>query len=1095
MVIEIKPNAKPSVLQYANLHNFILDENALVTVGIVDDRKIVQRGGMDIISLSYSSFFFSMVPPTFNENFVIVLTATSVKINDVFKKVDKQFVLLTPPQINEICDNAVDAFIMAEHEEAIRSSTLLTSLQTKLKIEPLEYGIDNYKSISRCNNEWLWTTPTPNEKNACDTGLVIKKISSSISQDSENTAGDMDSEGNIHSNDNEIDQADVNDNEQMNICETLSVTMEASQTLLKRRNCDGENTNSAKRFRSDDDDVQMTILSRINQLLPSVEKLVEKQCIEEKKELMPWYAKDDHWTPTVKQQLINSHLLSHKWWKNHQDEYASFLELINGRTPSTASLRCRICFQHRRLNNLCTHDGDHDPENHKTSGCGSLSSLAKETGLGGNDNSYLQDKIIEHSKSTSHAVSLDYFEQRLKKETSGDFKENVPSNQATCRMLRTAFAAVLMNIPFSHFGNLLQIQESNGAVLGHIHRSTWSAQQMTLSISKTMHKNFVEQLKVNGYPFSILLDTSTDASGRNFFLIYLRVFANNFPHVLHYKLLHIQSEKAADMFQEILTVIREDGLEETFRTRLVGFGSDGASVMTGNTNGMRMQFRNYFKKTQLVGVHCLAHKLELVIHRAMNDIYTETSFELYGNLTSAINTFSDFFGAQATKRKATLLTVFKAYKLKYYKLRRIFDIRWSASQDVAITHFLKDYVGIWLTLKEIIASPALDYTRSDKAQASNLLNVIENKKFYILLSFLKDVFTIFSERSKRYQIVTAAMPSVKREIIKFGNDILSLKEAEGKYLSANLKNLACMVNARLIECNMNLLSNDNVVTALKYEGLNSNELLTFRTTDSNPRFEFPFLTIYKETFLNSIVKHLHSYYDKPEINKFAVLDPTNFVIVDGSIDFSLTSADAHKELAVLLDLTNDIDGIGADFQSSLTNIFNIFGQTEFEKMTKLPSERFYEKILNFHDNKRITLPSSVITYISKALAIPVGSADVERGFSMLNHARYDRRSSLSPTTIDAVLRFDNIKSILKLSIFRIRLNSPDISKFNCETYAKRWISENHIESDDPSKKPRGAHVHDEYEETDDIITKKHENAYYNNEKWSERYKLIEPNHN
>ena len=66
------------------------------------------------------------------------------------------------------------------------------------------------------------------------------------------------------------------------------------------------------------------------------------------------------------------------------------------------------------------------------------------------------------------------------------------------------------------------------------------------------------------------------------------------------------------------------------------------------------------------------------------------------------------------------------------------------------------------------------------------------------------------------------------------------------------------------------------------------------------------------------------------------------------------------------------------------------------------------------------------------LALPVGSADVERGFSIMNHARYDRRSRLSTKHIE--------------DIVRIRINGLDFEDFNVEPYTLHWLK-NHIETD------------------------------------------------
>jgi hypothetical protein len=62
----------------------------------------------------------------------------------------------------------------------------------------------------------------------------------------------------------------------------------------------------------------------------------------------------------------------------------------------------------------------------------------------------------------------------------------------------------------------------------------------------------------------------------------------------------------------------------------------------------------------------------------------------------------------------------------------------------------------------------------------------------------------------------------------------------------------------------------------------------------------------------------------------------------------------------------------------------------------------------------------------------VGSADVERGFSIMNHIRYDRRSQLSVKHIE--------------DISRLRINGPDIENFNVKPYTLHWLK-HHMQTD------------------------------------------------
>lgn len=73
------------------------------------------------------------------------------------------------------------------------------------------------------------------------------------------------------------------------------------------------------------------------------------------------------------------------------------------------------------------------------------------------------------------------------------------------------------------------------------------------------------------------------------------------------------------------------------------------------------------------------------------------------------------------------------------------------------------------------------------------------------------------------------------------------------------------------------------------------------------------------------------------------------------------------------------------------------------------------------------------------LVITTGSAEAERGFSIMNHIKFDRRSKLTPRHVEDLLR--------------IRINGPDnMDSFSAIKYAKRWVNQNHLRTDDPKSK-------------------------------------------
>ena len=94
---------------------------------------------------------------------------------------------------------------------------------------------------------------------------------------------------------------------------------------------------------------------------------------------------------------------------------------------------------------------------------------------------------------------------------------------------------------------------------------------------------------------------------------------------------------------------------------------------------------------------------------------------------------------------------------------------------------------------------------------------------------------------------------------------------------------------------------------------------------------------------------------------------------------------------------------------------------EFLENRKAHSLHFWSKMLA---TESLPWSKEIKNFIRAILVLPIGSADAERGFSILKHARYDRRSSLVTYSLDAMLR--------------LQINGLNFEEFDALKYAKLW---------------------------------------------------------
>ena len=89
-----------------------------------------------------------------------------------------------------------------------------------------------------------------------------------------------------------------------------------------------------------------------------------------------------------------------------------------------------------------------------------------------------------------------------------------------------------------------------------------------------------------------------------------------------------------------------------------------------------------------------------------------------------------------------------------------------------------------------------------------------------------------------------------------------------------------------------------------------------------------------------------------------------------------------------------------------------------------------------------------------ALVIPVGSADAERGFAIMNNIKTSKRASLEHRELEGLMR--------------IKINGPSIEKFDANRYAAYWVRDNHLLSDDPTRRGKKKNPSDT-DEDDSIL--------------------------
>lgn len=133
------------------------------------------------------------------------------------------------------------------------------------------------------------------------------------------------------------------------------------------------------------------------------------------------------------------------------------------------------------------------------------------------------------------------------------------------------------------------------------------AWQILELISSDIENDIIEKIRQSFY--SIIIDESTDISIHKNLVIYTKFLDDGVPRTAFLKLLELESATALDIEQAVVAYLQKHAIA---LANLTGFGSDGASVMLGNRNGVATRLLAH--APYMTSSHCAAHKYVFHCH-------------------------------------------------------------------------------------------------------------------------------------------------------------------------------------------------------------------------------------------------------------------------------------------------------------------------------------------------------------------------------------------------------------------------------------------------------------------------------------------------
>ena len=220
---------------------------------------------------------------------------------------------------------------------------------------------------------------------------------------------------------------------------------------------------------------------------------------------------------------------------------------------------------------------------------------------------FRRDTIVKHAKSEVHLKASGTHAAQVARVGSTPAEKMLTTlNRQTfdrlCRMFRTCHALVKHARPYTDYVWLCNVDKKKGLDAGTAYRNDKQARLFTHHIAEIAR----ERIRDSEIPFGVISDGSTDSAALEAEMIYVRHAHRGAISVNFAGYVNVERANTPGILDAITTAMsRLNVTPADWQQKLVGFGSDGASVMVGKNNGVVALLRQLQPTVQ--GVHCAAH--------------------------------------------------------------------------------------------------------------------------------------------------------------------------------------------------------------------------------------------------------------------------------------------------------------------------------------------------------------------------------------------------------------------------------------------------------------------------------------------------------
>ncbi|XP_075040070.1 E3 SUMO-protein ligase KIAA1586-like [Mixophyes fleayi] len=376
----------------------------------------------------------------------------------------------------------------------------------------------------------------------------------------------------------------------------------------------------------------------------------------------------------------------------------------------------------------------------------------------------LRKKMKEHFSSKAHNICKDNFKIR-EQDTITNVVDTMNKKyfSTTCRVFNTIDSLTKRCKPFSDIEDEIELQMKNGLDMGIGLHSRKTAVKIVDFIAKEIKKEIFSKITAKDKKICLIIDEASTISCKPVIILLLKVEDSVSSPTIFVELVELEKQDAETICSSVLESLHKIGLTKNYlqklQKNLIGFCSDGASVMLGRKSGVSTRITKDFPN--IIIWHCLNHRLQLVLDDSIKEIKQVNHFKIF--LDKIYTIFH-----QSNKNQIELTKISEQLGIEIIKIGRILGPRWAACS-------LRSTLAVWR------AYPALHHYFSSNAKYLGMATRLKNIFFLTYLALMIDILHEISLLSNALQARNTDIIKAEKLVIRSIKAFEMLEKEKGPY--------------------------------------------------------------------------------------------------------------------------------------------------------------------------------------------------------------------------------------------------------------------------------------------------------------------------